>query len=147
MNDRLPLAELGLEAEILQHFRNWRSGLRALIALVTPVVALIRFRKGEVKGFLYESTAGHLIVIRGFKPNGDVIVNDPARREKGNGVVYQASEMAKAWFDNGGVGYVIRKPTTSDSPLVQGRRIYAPQQKAGHKRWQFREELVTENCA
>jgi hypothetical protein len=111
--------ELGLEAE-LQRFRNWDQ-VHAMIAQGTPVVASIRFRKGEVKGFLYESTAGHLIVIRGFKPNGDVIVNDPARREKGNGVVYQASEFSKAWFDNGGVGYVIRKPSPADATLVQGR--------------------------
>jgi Peptidase_C39 like family len=109
--------ELGLEAE-LQRFRNWDQ-VHAMIAQGTPVVASIRFRKGEVKGFLYESTAGHLIVIRGFKPNGDVIVNDPARREKGNGVVYQASEMAKAWFDNGGVGYVIRKPASVDTTVAQ----------------------------
>ena len=75
-----------------------------------PVIASIKFRKGAVKGFLYDQTAGHLLVIRGFKDNGDVIVNDPAKRDKGNGVVYKADEMAKAWFDNGGVGYVIEKP-------------------------------------
>jgi hypothetical protein len=75
-----------------------------------PVIASIRFREGDVKGFLYKSTGGHLLVVRGFDENGDVIVNDPASREKGNGPVYPAAEFAKAWFDNGGVGYVIRKP-------------------------------------
>ena len=74
------------------------------------IIASIRFREGEVEGFLYKSTAGHLLVIRGFDANGDVIVNDPARRDGGNGAVYPAEEFAKAWFDNGGVGYVIRKP-------------------------------------
>ncbi len=39
-----------------------------------------------------------------------MIVNDPARRKEGDGVVYKASELARAWFDNGGVGYVICPP-------------------------------------
>jgi len=80
------------------------------IAKGHPVIASIRFKKGEVKGFLYEFTRGHLIVIRGFTPDGNVIVNDPASRDKGNGPVYPATEFAKAWFDNGGVGYVIHPP-------------------------------------
>jgi hypothetical protein len=41
-----------------------------------------------VKGFIYENTGGHLLVIRGFTPGGDVIVNDPASRDKGNGAIY-----------------------------------------------------------
>jgi hypothetical protein len=103
--------ELGLDAQ-LERFRNWDQ-VHARIAQGTPVIASIRFKRGEVKGFLYEFTLGHLIVIRGFKSNGDVIVNDPARRDKGNGVIYKPEELAKAWFNNGGVGYVITKPTTA----------------------------------
>jgi hypothetical protein len=100
--------ELGLDAYLMR-FRNWDQ-VHAKIAEGVPVIASIKFRKGAVKGFLYDETDGHLLVIRGFKDNGDVIVNDPAKREKGNGVIYKADEMAKAWFDNGGVGYVIEKP-------------------------------------
>lgn len=100
--------EVGLDA-YLTRFRNWDQ-VHAMIARGIPVVASIRFNKGEVKGFLYESTRGHLLVIRGFKTNGDVIVNDPARKAKGNGVVYPADQFAKAWFDHGGVAYVIQKP-------------------------------------
>jgi hypothetical protein len=103
--------ELGLDG-YLTRFRNWDQ-VHEMIARGVPVIASIRFRTGEVKGFLYESTDGHLLVIRGFKPNGDVIVNDPARKEKGNGVVYKADELAKAWFDHGGVGYVIERPKNS----------------------------------
>jgi hypothetical protein len=101
-------AEMGLDAW-LARFRNWDQ-VKAEIAGGNPVIASIRFRKGQVKGFLYESTGGHLLVVRGFTANGDVIVNDPASKDKGNGPVYPAAEFAKAWFDNGGVGYVIRKP-------------------------------------
>ena len=103
--------EVGLDAW-LARFRNWDQ-VKALIADGTPIIASIRFRAGEASGFLYKSTGGHLLVIRGFKETGDVIVNDPASREKGNGPVYPAAEFAKAWFDNGGVGYVIRKPAKS----------------------------------
>lgn len=108
--------ELGLDA-YLTRFRNWDQ-VHAMIARGVPVIASIRFRKGEVKGFLYEFTKGHLLVIRGFKPNGDVIVNDPARKEKGNGVIYSADQMAKAWFNHGGVGYVIEKPTTRQASVA-----------------------------
>jgi len=100
--------EVGMDAW-LARFRNWDQ-VKQEIAAENPVIASIRFRKGQVQGFLYESTGGHLLVIRGFTGDGGVIVNDPARREKGGGAVYPAAEFAKAWFDNGGVGYVIRKP-------------------------------------
>jgi hypothetical protein len=104
--------ELGLDAW-LARFRDW-DHVKVEIAKGYPVIASIRFSRGEAKGLLYESTAGHLIVIRGFKENGDVIVNDPASRDKGNGVVYPAAELARTWFDNGGVGYVIHGPLPSN---------------------------------
>ncbi|HEX5242514.1 MAG TPA: C39 family peptidase [Tepidisphaeraceae bacterium] len=110
--------EVGLDA-YLTRFRNWDQ-VHAMIARGIPVVASIRFNKGEVKGFLYESTRGHLLVIRGFKPNGDVIVNDPARKEKGNGVVYPADQFAKAWFDHGGVAYVVQRPESGASVARKG---------------------------
>ena len=118
--------ELGLNA-YLTRFRNWDQ-VHEKIAQGTPVIASIRFKPGTVKGFLYEETAGHLLVIRGFKENGDLIVNDPASRDKGNGVIYKPEEMAKAWFDNGGVGYVIEKPKRSitDVPAVTEGPTTAP---------------------
>jgi hypothetical protein len=99
--------EVGMDAW-LARFRNWDQ-VKDEIAAGNPVIASIRFRKGQVQGFLYESTGGHLLVVRGFTGDGGVIVNDPARRETGGGAIYPSSEFAKAWFDNGGVGYVIRK--------------------------------------
>jgi hypothetical protein len=110
--------DFGLDA-YLARFRNWDQ-VHAMIARGVPVIASIRFKRGEVKGFLYEFTRGHLLVIRGFKPNGDVIVNDPARKDQGNGVVYKADEMAKAWFNHGGVGYVIERPTDEAPTVASG---------------------------
>jgi len=109
-------AELGMDAW-LTRFRDW-DHVKAQIARGQPIVASIRFKKGEFPSAILKSTAGHLIVIRGFTPTGDVIVNDPANK-KGNGVVYKADELAKAWFGHGGVGYVISRPTT---PSMIGRQ-------------------------
>ena len=103
--------ELGLDGW-LTRFRNWDQ-VKAEIANGNPVIASIYFQRGEVTGFIYERTGGHLLVIRGFTPGGDVIVNDPASRDKGNGAIYPAAEFARAWFDNGGVAYIIRKRATS----------------------------------
>ncbi len=99
--------ELGLDAW-LTRFRNWDQ-VRAMIAINQPVVASIRFEKGAMPNNpIYQENDGHLIVIRGFNADGDVVVNDPASRAKGNSVVYKASELAAAWFGAGGVGYIVR---------------------------------------
>jgi hypothetical protein len=100
--------ELGLDAW-LQRFRNWDQ-VKAMIARGQPVVAGIKFEKGEFPSAVLSESAGHLIVIRGFTKDGNVIVNDPGNREKGNGAIYKADELAHAWFGCGGVGYVIRRP-------------------------------------
>jgi hypothetical protein len=102
--------EMGLDGWVTR-FRNWDQ-VKAMIAQGQPIVAGIKFKKGEFPSNVSNSSAGHLIVIRGFKENGDVICNDPASKTRGNGVVYKADELAKAWFGCGGVGYIIRKPTT-----------------------------------
>lgn len=101
-------SELGMDGW-LTRFRTWDE-VKAQIAAGQPVIASIRFKKGTFPSAVMEQTSGHLIVVRGFTPAGDVIVNDPASREKGNGAVYRAEELARAWFDRGGVGYVIRRP-------------------------------------
>lgn len=91
-------------------FHDW-DRVRAEVAAGNPVVASIRFERGEAKGFPYDRTSGHLLVVREFRPDGGVIVNDPAKRGKGVGWVVPPVEFAKAWFDAGGVGYVIHRPT------------------------------------
>lgn len=97
--------ELGMDAWVTR-FRSW-DAVKASVAAGRPVIASIRFEPGQFPSAVLPSTDGHLIVIRGFTPGGDVIVNDPASRERGDGIVYRAEELARAWFDHGGVGYVI----------------------------------------
>jgi hypothetical protein len=91
----------------VERFRNWEK-VKEEIAKGRPVIASIAFRKGEFPSAVISRTNGHLIVIRGLTEAGDVIVNDPASREKGEGAVYKAEELGRAWFGHGGVGYVIR---------------------------------------
>lgn len=100
--------ELGLDAW-LTRFRDW-GAVRAEVARGRPVIASIRFGPGEFPSAVLPETDGHLIVVRGFTPAGDVIVNDPASRERGEGAVYKADELARAWFGRGGVGYVLSGP-------------------------------------
>ena len=108
--------ELGMEGW-LTRFRNWEQ-VKAQITSGQPVIASIRFKDGSVPSAVMKQTAGHLIVIRGFTPGGDVIVNDPASRDRGNGAVYKADELARAWFDHGGVADVIRRP--GGTPVAMG---------------------------
>ena len=68
-------------------FRSW-DAVKAQIALGRPVIASIRFGEHEFPAAAIESSLGHLIVICGFTPQGDAIVNDPASRKKGNGAIY-----------------------------------------------------------
>ena len=96
----------GLDAW-LTRFRDWEA-VKAEVAAGRPVIASVRFERGEFPSAVLPRTDGHLIVVRGFTPEGDVVVNDPASRERGSGAVYRADELARAWFGHGGVGYVIR---------------------------------------
>lgn len=103
--------EMGLDAW-LTRVRDWDAA-KSYISAGQPLIIAIRFKPGEFPSSVLKSSAGHLIVIRGFKPNGDVICNDPGNRAKGNDVVYKADELATAWFKNsGGVAYVIRRPNS-----------------------------------
>jgi hypothetical protein len=105
--------EVGMDAW-LERFRNWNQ-VKEKIAQGQPVVASIRWAPHEFPDSPIFDDAdglltGHLIVIRGFTPDGNVIVNDPASRKHGNGVIYPARGLAHAWFGNGGVGYVMHPP-------------------------------------
>jgi hypothetical protein len=90
----------------LTRVRNWEQ-VEHYLANGTPLIASIRFRQGEFPENVLKKTGGHLIVVRGMTPGGDLIVNDPADRERGNGIHYTRKSMQNAWLDKGGVTYVI----------------------------------------
>lgn len=93
----------------LQRFRNWDE-VKYQIINNQPIVASIRFKEGVLSNAPITKSKGHLIVVKGFDKKGDIYVNDPAGKTKKKGMlVYKAKELAKAWFDYSGVGYIIKK--------------------------------------
>jgi hypothetical protein len=75
---------------------------------------------GVVDGAAVSSAAGHLLVIAGFRDNGDVVVNDPAARtNRGVRRTYDRGQFEDVWLPtSGGLVYVI---TDDDHPLPGGR--------------------------
>jgi hypothetical protein len=78
-----------------------------------PLVASIAANPNKLTGFLLDKgTNGHLLVIRGFTADGDVIANDPAAKDD-DAVrkIYDRAEFERSWLPaSGGVVYVITPP-------------------------------------
>ncbi|HZU96804.1 MAG TPA: C39 family peptidase [Planctomycetota bacterium] len=100
---------LGLDAAIVR--MGSFAPLEAEIAAGRPVVISHRWSKGELSGAPISSTDGHLIVVRGFTKEGDLVVNDPAADpRKGEKIqrVYKRAEIARTWLGNtDGIAYVL----------------------------------------
>ena len=97
--------------------RGFVTRLRSLteaeefIAAGIPLVTSVSFKKGELEGAGY-GTNGHLMVIVGFTPEGDVVCNDPAshlvRDNSQVRVVYDREQFENVWVPHsGGIVYVI----------------------------------------
>lgn len=69
-----------------------------------PVIVSISFRPGELPAAPVAESAGHLVVVRGFAANGDVLVNDPAGRTADTGqIAYDRASFSRAWLGHGGI--------------------------------------------
>lgn len=79
------------------------------IAHGRPVVISIRFGPGQLDNAPIGASTGHLLVVRGFTPQGDVIVNDPIAPSSSTvRRVYKRDQIAKVWLDSGGIAYIVR---------------------------------------
>ncbi|HWJ82925.1 MAG TPA: C39 family peptidase [Nocardioides sp.] len=80
-----------------------------LVKAGIPVVASIAFADGELDGAPITASNGHLVVIVGFRDNGNPVVNDPAADTKaGVRRTYRRDQFEKVWLDaSGGMAYVI----------------------------------------
>jgi hypothetical protein len=88
-------------------FGDWEEVVPFLLR-GRPIVASIRFGHGGLPGSAVAESAGHLVVVTGFGSNGTVLVNDPAFREKADGMcAYPIIPFARAWFAGSGIGYVL----------------------------------------
>jgi Peptidase_C39 like family len=84
-----------------------------------PLVASIQ---GNLPGFFFKKTNGHLLVIRGFTKDGDVIANDPAVPTDAEVTkVYGRADFENVWLGgSAGIVYVIYKPGQALPPNVPG---------------------------
>ncbi len=88
------------------------SALERYVTLGLPLIASIRVKPGELEGSPYKSTDGHLLVVRGFTPQGDVIANDPAGRPGHIRIVYNRAQFQHVWMGgSNGIVYVIAPPS------------------------------------
>ena len=89
------------------------------IATSIPLIASIN---GDLPGFLFGKTNGHLLVIRGFDAQGDVIVNDPAAKTNEQvHKTYGRADFERVWLGgSGGIVYVIYPRGKALPPNVPG---------------------------
>lgn len=85
-----------------------------------PIVISIAFSNGILPGEPVKNSPGHLVVVRGFTANGDVITNDPAAStDAGVQIVYNRSDLEYAWqYGSNGTAYVIY-PTGWPTPTAK----------------------------
>jgi hypothetical protein len=110
-------ARYGLEGFVTR-LRSLTEAERFINAGI-PLIASIN---GVLPGFLFTSTNGHLLVIRGFDANGDVITNDPAVRANAQGrKVYPRLAFETVWLlGSTGTVYVIHPGGVPLPPNVPG---------------------------
>lgn len=78
-----------------------------------PVIASIRFGAGELANApILTALGGHLLVVRGFTADGDVLVNDPAAAtDAGVPRRYDRRQIERVWLNgSNGLVYLIYPP-------------------------------------
>ena len=100
----------GMEAYVLRF--NSMEELEAEVRSGHPTIVSIAFNSGELRGAPIVKTKGHLLVVRGWDTDGDVIVNDPADpRPSQVRKIYRRNEFAKAWLGRKfGLAYRLEPP-------------------------------------
>jgi len=84
------------------------ADLERSISRRRPVIASVAYDRAWLPNAPIPRTAGHILVVRGFTREGDVIVNDPAAEDdRGVRRVYRRDLFRRAWLDRGGVVYVL----------------------------------------
>jgi hypothetical protein len=87
-------------------FADWTPALACLSAGL-PLVASIRYGRGELPGAPMAASGGHLVVVTGV--DGDeVLINDPAAANHGTvSRRYPLQAFSRAWFRYRGAVYIV----------------------------------------
>ncbi|OGS35741.1 MAG: hypothetical protein A2506_09180, partial [Elusimicrobia bacterium RIFOXYD12_FULL_66_9] len=100
-------ASKGLDARVAR--LSSLADLESEVAEGRPVVVSVTFGEGELPGSPMKKTGGHLLVVGGFTPDGDVIAYDPAGESRDRvRRVYPRAAFHKVWRVNKrGLAYLI----------------------------------------
>lgn len=82
--------------------------LEAFVAAGLPPAVSIAWEVDALPGAPLVRSAGHVLVVRGFDPAGNVIVNDPAQPAVRH--VYPRAAFARCWLGHGGVALLVAPP-------------------------------------
>ncbi|WP_164007821.1 peptidase C39 family protein [Pyxidicoccus trucidator] len=79
-----------------------------LIAAGIPVIISIAYEEGALAGSPVRRLDGHLIVVKGFTAEGDVVCNDPAfKTNETVEVTYKREQLWRAWRHSRHAAYVL----------------------------------------
>ena len=81
-----------------------------------PLAISYSWRADELPGAPVEHSDGHIVVLRGFTPRGDCIVNDPAAPDVKT--TYPREALERIWLRNQGVAYVVAPRGTDLAALI-----------------------------
>jgi hypothetical protein len=109
-------ASNGLEAKVVR-LKSLADAERWTAHRV-PVIASIAYGEGELPGSPIPSSNGHLLVIRGFDENGDVLTNDPAGPSDDQvRITYPREAFEKAFLNHSNGTVYLIYPKGWDIPL------------------------------
>ncbi len=90
------------------------ADLERWIARSRPIIATVAYDRSWLPNAPIARTAGHILVVRGFTAEGDVIVNDPAAATDAEvRRVYRRDLFRRAWLDRSGVVYVLEPQSSA----------------------------------
>jgi peptidase C39-like protein len=106
----------------LEGFVTRLRSLNEAQQFLTASIPLVASINGDLPGFLFGRTNGHLLVIRGIDANGDVITNDPAAKTNDQvRKTYGRADFERVWLGgSGGIVYVIYPRGKALPPNVPG---------------------------
>jgi hypothetical protein len=101
--------ENGFQAWV-ERFRHWKE-VRRYVDKGVPVIVSVAYPKGTFSAAPDAESPGHLMVVKGFTKEGNVLVNNPGTvfPQLGESVIYPWDELGVAFFGHGGVGIIIQK--------------------------------------